>query len=107
MIKRTNHKDKDSYVLARQADKIKIDSQKYPDTTLEDNINDLLFDQKLESAMCSHAFHKGFKSICEQSGVKSINVELLLGHYIGVSGHYYRPVNLMFWRITYLMPLML
>lgn len=43
--------------------------------------------------MRSHAFRKGFKSICEQSGMKSINVELLLGHDIGVSGHYYRPVE--------------
>ena len=43
--------------------------------------------------MRSHAWRKGFKSICEQSGMKSINVEILLGHDIGVSGHYYRPVE--------------
>jgi GDP-D-mannose dehydratase len=43
--------------------------------------------------MRSHAFRKGFKSICEQSGTKSINVELLLSHDIGVSGHYYRPAE--------------
>jgi integrase len=46
---------------------------------------------KSSQVMRSHAFRKGFKSICEQSGMKSINVELLLGHDIGVSGHYYRP----------------
>ena len=46
---------------------------------------------KTAEVMRSHAFRKGFKSICEQSGTKSINVEILLGHDIGVSGHYYRP----------------
>ena len=43
--------------------------------------------------MRSHAFRRGFKSIAEQSGMKSINVEMLLGHDIGVSGHYYRPAE--------------
>lgn len=46
---------------------------------------------KSNQVMRSHAFRKGFKTICEQSGMKSINVEILLGHDIGVSGHYYRP----------------
>ena len=41
--------------------------------------------------MRTHAFRKGFQSICEQSGMKSINIEMLMGHNIGVSGHYYRP----------------
>ncbi len=48
---------------------------------------------KTSEAMRSHAYRKGFKSICEQSGMKSINVEWLLGHDIGVSGHYYRPTE--------------
>jgi integrase len=48
---------------------------------------------KTSEARRSHAFRKGFKSICEQSGMKSINVELLMGHNIGVSGHYYRPAE--------------
>jgi hypothetical protein len=39
----------------------------------------------------SHSYRKGFKTICEQSGMKSINVELLLGHSLGVSDSYYRP----------------
>ena len=30
---------------------------------------------------------------CERSGMKSINVKMLLGHGIGVSGHYYRPAE--------------
>jgi integrase len=46
---------------------------------------------KTSEARRSHAWRKGYKSICEQSGMKSINVELLMGHNIGVSGHYYRP----------------
>ena len=48
---------------------------------------------KSKEVMRSHAFRKGYKSICEQSGMKSINVEMLLGHDIGVSGHYYRPAE--------------
>jgi integrase len=48
---------------------------------------------KTSEAMRSHAWRKGFKSICEQSAMKSINVEMLLGHDIGVSGHYYRPAE--------------
>ncbi len=46
---------------------------------------------KSKKTMKSHAFRKGFKTICEQSGMKSINVELLLGHSIGVSNSFYRP----------------
>jgi integrase len=48
---------------------------------------------KTSEAMRSHAFRKGFKSICEQSGMKSINIEMLMGHSIGVSGHYCRPAE--------------
>jgi integrase len=39
---------------------------------------------KTKKVMRSHAFRKGFKSICEQSGMKSINVEMLLGRTISV-----------------------
>jgi integrase len=48
---------------------------------------------KSTDAMRSHAFRKGLMSICEQKGMKSINVKMLLGHDIGVSGHYYRPAE--------------
>ena len=48
---------------------------------------------KSKRIMRSHAFRKAYKSICEQSGMKSINVEMLMGHDIGVSGHYYRPAE--------------
>jgi hypothetical protein len=30
---------------------------------------------------------------CESKGMKSINVKMLMGHDIGVSGHYYRPTE--------------
>jgi integrase len=37
-----------------------------------------------------HSFRKYFKSHCEQV-MKSINVEILMGHTIGVSNSYYKP----------------
>jgi hypothetical protein len=40
-----------------------------------------------------HGFRKAFKTICENAGMKSINIELLLGHNIGVSGSYYKPTE--------------
>jgi integrase len=39
----------------------------------------------------SHGFRKFFMTSCEKSGMKSINVKMLMGHNIGVSGHYYEP----------------
>jgi site-specific recombinase XerD len=36
-------------------------------------------------------FRKFYKTQAEESGMKSINVEIAHGHSIGVSGHYYRP----------------
>ena len=48
---------------------------------------------KTSEAMRTHAFRKGFMSTCERTGMKSINVKMLLGHNIGVSGHYYRPAE--------------
>ena len=38
-----------------------------------------------------HGFRKFFKTTCEQSEMRSINIELLLGHNIGVSSSYYKP----------------
>ena len=40
-----------------------------------------------------HGFRKAFKTICENAGMKSINIELLLGHNIGVSKSYYKPTE--------------
>jgi hypothetical protein len=48
---------------------------------------------KTGEAMRSRAFRKGFMSTCEPSGMRSINVKMLLGHDIDVSGHYYRPTE--------------
>ena len=39
-----------------------------------------------------HSFRKFFKSHCEQV-MKSINVEVLMGHTIGVSNSYYKPTE--------------
>jgi integrase len=47
--------------------------------------------RKVGEVHMSHGFRKFFMTQCERSGMKSINVKMLLGHDIGVSGHYYRP----------------
>ena len=50
--------------------------------------------RKIGEVHVSHGFRKFFFSECEKSGMKSINVKMLMGHNIGVSGHYYRPSEL-------------
>jgi hypothetical protein len=40
-----------------------------------------------------HGFRKWFKTKCENAGMKSINIEILMGHNIGVSGSYYKPTE--------------
>lgn len=37
-----------------------------------------------------HGFRKWFKTKCEISGMKSINIEILMGHSIGISDSYYK-----------------
>ena len=37
-----------------------------------------------------HGFSKWFKTRCEMSGMKSINIEILMGHSIGISDSYYK-----------------
>ena len=37
-----------------------------------------------------HGFRKWFKTRCELAGMKSINVEELMGHSVGISDSYYR-----------------
>jgi site-specific recombinase XerD len=49
--------------------------------------------RKPKEVHLSHGFRKFFKSQAESSAMKSINIELLMGHNIGVSGHYYRPTE--------------
>ena len=40
-----------------------------------------------------NGFRKLFKTQCEKSGMKSINIELLMGHNIGVAESYYKPTE--------------
>ena len=40
-----------------------------------------------------HGFRKWFKTRCEIAGMRSINVETLMGHSIGISDSYYRPTE--------------
>ena len=37
-----------------------------------------------------HGLRKWFKTRCEISGMKSINIEILMGHSIGISDSYYK-----------------
>lgn len=37
-----------------------------------------------------HGFRKWFKTRCELAGMKSINIEKLMGHSVGISDSYYR-----------------
>jgi len=40
-----------------------------------------------------HGFRKYFKTVCESGGMKPVNVELLIGHDIGISSSYYKPTE--------------
>ena len=40
-----------------------------------------------------HGFRKWFKTRCESAGMRSINIETLMGHSIGLSDSYYRPTE--------------
>ena len=40
-----------------------------------------------------HGFRKYFKTRTEQAGMKPINVEILMGHSVGISDSYYRPTE--------------
>lgn len=41
----------------------------------------------------AHGFRKFFKTKCEQAGVKSLDVEILMGHRVGLSSSYYKPTT--------------
>ena len=41
-----------------------------------------------------HGFRKWFKTRCELAGMKSINIEKLMGHSVGISDSYYRATEL-------------
>jgi hypothetical protein len=38
-----------------------------------------------------HGYRKFFKTNCEAARMKSINIEILMGHNIGVLKYYYKP----------------
>jgi integrase len=40
-----------------------------------------------------HGFRKWFKTRCEIAGMRSINIEMLMSHSIGISDSYYRPTE--------------
>jgi site-specific recombinase XerD len=46
---------------------------------------------KTSEAMMSHAFRKNFKTVCEESGMKSLHVEMLMGHHVPLNKSYMRP----------------
>ncbi|MDN5846759.1 MAG: hypothetical protein L0H53_10855 [Candidatus Nitrosocosmicus sp.] len=55
--------------------------------------------QKRHEFKAMHGFRKYFKSRAEQL-MKPINVEILMGHSVGISDSYYRPQEKSFWKIT-------
>lgn len=40
-----------------------------------------------------HGFRKWFKTRCESAGMRSINIETLMGHSLGLTDSYYRPTE--------------
>jgi hypothetical protein len=49
--------------------------------------------KKRHEFQLDHGFRKWFKTQCEIAGMKSINIETLMGHSIGVSDSYYRATE--------------
>jgi hypothetical protein len=46
--------------------------------------------KRRQEFQADHGYRKWFKTQCELSGMRSINIELLMGHSIGISDSYYR-----------------
>jgi uncharacterized small protein (DUF1192 family) len=46
--------------------------------------------KKRHEFQADHGYRKWFKTQCELAGMKSINIEVLMGHSIGISDSYYR-----------------
>ncbi|HJT49023.1 MAG TPA: hypothetical protein VJ729_12650 [Nitrososphaeraceae archaeon] len=49
--------------------------------------------KKRHPYQANHSLRKWFKTRCEISGMKPINIEILLSHSIGISNSYYRPTE--------------
>jgi hypothetical protein len=50
-------------------------------------------DKRRHEFQADHGFRKWFKTRCEIAGMKSINIETLMGHSIGISDSYYRATE--------------
>ena len=53
----------------------------------------LLAGKKRHEFQADHGFRKWFKTRCELAGTKSINIETLMGHSLGISDSYYRATD--------------
>jgi integrase len=53
----------------------------------------LLLGRRRHDFQADHGFRKWFKTRCEIGGMKSINVETLMGHSIGIQDSYYRATS--------------
>ncbi len=49
--------------------------------------------KKRHEFQANHGFRKYFKSACEHAGMKSLHVEMLMGHNVGLAENYYRPTE--------------
>jgi hypothetical protein len=49
--------------------------------------------KKRHEFQADHGFRKWFKTRCEIAGMRSINIEMLMSHSIGVSNSYYKPTE--------------
>ena len=49
--------------------------------------------KKRHEFQADHGFRKWFKTRCEIAGMRSINIETLMAHSIGISDSYYRPTE--------------
>jgi hypothetical protein len=54
----------------------------------------LLDNKRRHEFQANHSTRKYFKTRCELAGMKSINVETLMGHSLGISDSYYRATEL-------------
>jgi hypothetical protein len=55
--------------------------------------SELKKDKKRHEFQADHGFRKWFKTRCESAGMRSINIETLMGHSLGLADSYYRPTE--------------
>ena len=73
---------------ALYSQKLRTKTSKDESIIAEDNINSRVHEFK-----ALHGYRKYFKTNCEAAGMKSINIEILMGHNIGISKSYYKPAE--------------